>query len=212
MGIEAAQKCSSRTIVGYAMLLHNSSSFHDSRNNFNTHGDYSLNVDFESSIFKDRNIAKSENYQILACIVRHPVQRFISAYTDKLMHHPNNYNGKNNVSIDEFIEMYNDIPSSAPHHSSLNYANKLDLYIDIKYHITPLVQCYGNDASFYTHIFNTSQLPQIKQLIEQTANVTLPNLHLNQSIKHATPQLQTHQITWLLNTFNDDIDVYGRFM
>lgn len=212
MGIEAAQKCGSRTIVAYAMLLQDSNAMLHNPHVFDSQGDYSDNVIFENKIFKNRYDAKLENYSIIACIVRHPVQRFLSAYTDKYMHHHDVYNGTNRVCIDEFIEMYNDIPTLTPHHTTLNYANKIDFYIDIKYHITPLIERYGTDTSFYTHIFNLSEINKIKCMIEHYSKTKLPNLYLNQSLKHATPTLQHHHIQWINNTFEHDIDVYGSWM
>lgn len=212
LGVESTQKCGSRTIVAYAMLLQDSNAMLHNPHVFDSQGDYSDNVIFENKIFKSRYDAKLENYSIIACIVRHPIQRFLSAYTDKYMHHPDNYNGKNKISIDEFIEMYDSIPNLTPHHSTLNYQNKLDLYLDIKYHITPLVERYGKDSSFYTHIFNISNIHKVKCLIENISKIKLPQLHLNQSHKFASPTLQPHQTKWLINTFQHDIDVYGRWM
>lgn len=212
MGIEAAQKCGSRTIVAYAMLLQDSNVMLNNPHVFDSQGDYSDNVNFENTIFKPRYTAKLQNYQILACIVRHPIQRFLSAYTDKYMHHPHNYNNTNTTSIDEFIEMYNNLPNITPHHSTLNYTNKIDLYTDIKYHITPLTNLYGTDNSFYTHIFNLSEMNKIKNLIENLSKTKLPDLHLNQSLKHKSPTLQHHHIQWINNTFEHDIDVYNKWM
>lgn len=54
LGIEATQKCGSRTIVAYAMLLQNPNAILQNPNLFDSHGDYSDNVNFENTIFKSR--------------------------------------------------------------------------------------------------------------------------------------------------------------
>lgn len=208
IGIEAAQKCGSRTLIGYVMLLQNPNAANEMPVEFSSRGDYTNNVDFERKIEMNRNHARRDKYPVIGCIVRSPLERFLSAYGDKMK----KYYGKEKTSVQEFMDMYEDIPSGEPHHSTLNYENKFDVYFDIKFHIAPLVKRYGENSSFYNHIFNLSEMNKVRNLIEDYSGKKLPDLSLNETYKAEKPILTKSQQAWIYDTFREDVEVYGKWM
>lgn len=208
IGIEATQKCGSRTLVGYVMLLQNPNAANEMQVEFSPRGDYTNNVDFERKIEMNRNHARRDKYPVIGCIVRSPLERFLSAYGDKMKR----YYGKDKTSVQEFMDIYEDIPSREPHHSTLDYSNKFDVYVDIKFHVVPLVQRYGENSNFYTHIFNLLEMGKIKCLIEEYSGKKLPDISLNETYEEEKPKLTNKQKDWLFDKFKHDVEIYGKWM
>jgi hypothetical protein len=206
LAIHIATKCGSRTVLGYAYLLRNPNAIQENPEWFSPNGIYWYTVELEKNILIPYNTTKSKNYPFLATIVRHPVERFSSAFVDRIR----TYSGNEKLSVDEFIELYDSF--SHEHAGTPDALSKNSIYKDIKYHITPLHIWYGKNANIYTHIFNLRQMSDIKTLIENISETKLPELRLNETNACKKLKLTKSQKEWILSTFKQDIEIYGKWM
>jgi hypothetical protein len=151
----------------------------------------------DETINKNRwNIERSfANYPIRMCIVRDPVQRFVSAYAT----HLNNI-VLNEISIDQVIKNI----------SRPEFIEENTRFIN---QTKPQVHFYGKDPSIYTHIFNINQMYEVKRLLETEADIVIPELHLHKSDpKKIADKLNENQISWIKNRYQEDYHIYGKFM
>lgn len=206
LGVNFAYKCGSRTIIAYAYLLKYPNSIHDTPEKFYSIGKYEHLIPFAKSISIPFLKYKSEKYPNTACVVRDPIERFVSAYSDKIRI----YTGKEMVDVQEFIDMYDSIE---PDHFMPKYSEeKILVYEHIKSHIIPLCEIYGEESSFYSHIFNLGNMDYLKKMIETLSNTTLPQLKLNECHLDKKISLNSSQKEWILKKYKKDIQIYGRWM
>ena len=208
LAIDATQKCGSRTIIAYAMLIRKPKVIEENPNGFISRGSYQYTVPFEKRILLSHESAIELNYTRRLAIVRDPVSRFLSAYSNRVKF----YTGSETLSVQDFIDSYENIPNIVPHHDTLDYSNKTQTYADAKFHMFSLVKRYGKNPNFYSGIFNLGQMNTVKEIIEDSAGKKLPNLKLNETYDEEKPALTNDQQNWIRDKFKEDIEVYGKWM
>lgn len=179
----AATKCASRTMLGYIFYLQNG--FLPNR----------LSVVNKGVKFTTNNPLK---YTYRMCIVRDPIERFISAYCNRV-----NMNGVNTeyLSISDVIDKVKN--------GDEEFRKK---YFQFFSHIKPLIKHYGTSPKYFTHIFNTNQMGEVKKFIEEQSGRELPDIHLNKSLIQAKPILSESEIDFLKRYYKIDYYIYGKWM
>lgn len=202
----AAFKCGSRTAIAYAYLIRYPNAINENPDWFSPNGIYHYTIPFGTSIWITTPIAKALKYRRIVCIVRDPICRFISAYSDKIRQ----YKGSEKTDVQEFIDLYDLIESRTK--MPEDNEDKISVYEHIKSHTQPLYFTYGTDASIYTDILNLTQMKEFKDLIENDANLILPNLKLNETIPEIKITLNASQQEWISRRYKKDIELYGKWM
>ena len=134
------------------------------------------------------------NNEVRFCIVRDPVERFISSYFNRVI----GTNGANlDISFDEFV---------------IDFDYYFWKYRDIEVHFKQQVYNYGYNPKLYTNIYNLKQMPDIKRMLENYAG-PLPDLHLNKTDNKLKQQLVlTDTIKNLIKKrYAIDYEVYGQY-
>lgn len=122
-------------------------------------------------------------------VKRDPVKRFVSGYTNRVLHH--NKLGGIKPDISEFIKRF-------------DYFN--DRYSDIQTHFRPQVSFFGLDRSIFTHVFDTSEMDKVKELFEDTYQRKFPELRLQQGGNKQRPTLTKEQEDWIRDRYKVDYD------
>lgn len=187
-------KCGSRTILAWAALLKEPDLIHK-------HPEW-----FEESRqgieYKDIRVrikkydCPTHSQKIRFCIIRDPVEKFLSAFTNRILFHkkPNV-----NITIADFINNFD---------SLIHQKN----YKDAEIHFTTQVHYIGKNPDLYTHIFDIKNLNQVKNLLEIHTNIKLPDLHLQKSGSIQKPVLTEDQVQWIKNKYSVDYEVYGKWL
>lgn len=120
-------------------------------------------------------------------IKRDPVKRFVSGYTNRVLHH--NKLGNKKPDFPEFIRRFD------------YFYGK---YSDIETHFRPQVSFFGLDKSIYTHIFDISEMDKVRELFEDTYKRKFPDLRLQQGGNTQKPELTKEQELWIRNKYESD--------
>jgi hypothetical protein len=210
-------KCGSTTMLAYATLIHNPDLLLevnalikkglDSTTAYNNCRRGKKNLYTRRAIVKE-TLIKEENIPpdaIKFCIVRDPVERFISVYKSLVLY--GRYVTSKDVGIDEFIKII-DLDKS----TLKDWTDVSDIeWRAVKFHFLPQVQFYGTDPTIFTHIFNIKQMEEVKQLLEQHSGITLPSLQANWSRKIEI-SLTESQIDWIKKRYARDYEFYKKWM
>ena len=199
-----AAKCGSRTILGWNALLVKPNLLHDhpeffKESNKKEYGQirtFMVKHDLSQPYWRSPEKVPKLEAKIRFCIIRDPVERFISGYTNRVLYHKN-LDNKETISLDEFIEKYHTIVNT-------------NMIIDV--HFKPQCHFYGLKPEIFTHIFNMNQMDEIKNLIEQETGKQLPMLKLQQSGDYAKPKITQEQEKWIKDLYKQDYDVYSQWM
>lgn len=186
------RKIASRTIMGYMFYL--------KYGNFKTDNP---SREIRENIAMSKDVADNvqrlnreyKNYPIRFCVVRDPVDRFVSVFV-------NNFNKDGSspqITLDYVIQNI-DVPE---------FIQQNEKFVN---HVRPQVQIYGQNTAAYTHIFNINQINQVKALIEEQSGLTLPDLHLNKNKPEKVPSITEAQREWIRNRYQQDYTVYGKWM
>lgn len=188
-------KCGSRTIIAWKALIDNPELinkkpdwFQESRKKVEYHEIRSL-----------VKVTRSIDFPIKFCVVRDPVDRFLSAFVNRVLFHKTIPNIKDDISFDEFLSTYDE---------NIN----TEAYSKFKSHIEPMVHFLGPNSEFYTHIFNLREINNVKKLLEDTYQIQLPDLHLQQSGGINKPVPTTEQIAWIREKYQQDYYAYGKWV
>jgi len=182
-----APKCGSRTIIGWAGLIKQPTIYQDHPEWFldSRMDDYKELGDL-TPIFQGNDAG----HPVRFCVVREPVGRFISAYTNRILYHEK----MEKLSIAEFIETIDE--------------QKND---DVLSHIYPLSYWYGEDVSIFTHIFNLQQMNEVRLLLEMMSGISIPNIQLQQSGGIEKPTLTRSQEEWIRERYKQDYEIFEKW-
>lgn len=188
-----APKCGSRTVLGYLSLVKEPEFFAKYPQYFHPTDDEVYSQLREKSQrlgkhhYEDFNVPVVDNeYRIV--IKRDPVKRFISGYTNRVLHHKKL---TTIPSIDEFIENFD------------RYEKK---FSDIETHFRPQTQFFGKSRDNYTHIFDVTEMGKVKELFESVYNREFPELRLQQGGNKNKVELTDEQKSWVREKYKVDYD------
>lgn len=120
-------------------------------------------------------------------VKRDPVKRFVSGYTNRVLHH--NKLGGMKPSFSEFVRRFDYFYSK---------------YSDIETHFRPQVSFFGLDKSMFTHIFDVSEMDKVKEFFEDTYQRKFPDLRLQQGGTTLKPEITKEQEDWIRKKYEAD--------
>lgn len=186
-------KCGSRTILGYGYEINsNEQEVHITVENVN-------NFSYNMQLINEAVLTHT-NFPIRFCVVRNPVDRFVSAYLNKIYWtlRPNGPE-EPEIPISQVLDTMDD-PS---------YAKKYEEFLS---HVIPQYEFYGEDPKLFTHIFNMSQFDKIIDLLQKETGKVLQNTKLNfnrDMDKKPIPDFVKNKIK---KRYQKDYDLYGKWM
>ena len=128
------------------------------------------------------------------CIKRDPVKRFVSCFHDKVMKE-----GRLQATVDELLDDFERILDQSP--SKLN-DGKTNF---MKFHFDPQTTHFGKDYSYYTHVFDTTEVStKLKDYLENKWQIELPDLHARNSGSKPKFELTSKQIDKIKEIYSDD--------
>lgn len=137
--------------------------------------------------YSDYIVPRVDN-PIRIVIKRDPVKRFISGYTNRVIHHRKIRDVPDfDTFFDRFSYYYNSVA-------------------DIETHFRPQVQFFGKDKTIFTHIFDVSEMQQVKELFEDTYARKFPDLRLQQGGNTVKITPTKVQEDWIRKHYKDDYD------
>lgn len=189
-------KCGSRTILGWAAILKHPNILNEHPDWFASSRQYIGYKEVSNLIPKFEGNPPNDQ-KIRFCIVRDPIDRFISAYTNRILFHKEPDAAY--LGLDYFID-------------NMNMLMEQPEYKNAKLHFRPQIEDIGKDPSIYTHIFNFKEIYMVKKLLEEYTHTILPDIHLQQSKDIQKPILTTYQINKLEKIYQTDYEVYGKYI
>lgn len=128
------------------------------------------------------------------CIIRDPVDRFISCFYDKVIKE-----GRLKVTIDDLLNNFDEILDSCELKMNDGKTNFM------KFHFAPQTYHFGSNKEAYTKVFNVSDIDQgLRRYLEHKWNVGLPALHARNSGGAAKFDLTTGQIAKVKEIYAED--------
>lgn len=135
----------------------------------------------------DPHLVPIVDNSIRLVVKRDPVKRFLSGYTNRVLHH--NRLGGMKPDISEFIKRFD------------YFYGK---YSDVETHFKSQVFFFGLDKSKFTHVFDTSEMHLVKELFEDTYKRPFPELQLQQGGNKQKPELTKEQEAWIQKRYEAD--------
>lgn len=135
----------------------------------------------------DPTVVPKVDNPIRIVIKRDPVKRFISGYTNRVLHHGKM--GGMKPDINEFIKRFDYFYSK---------------YADIETHFRPQVSFFGLNKNIFTHVFDTSEMDKVKALFEEVYSRKFPELRLQQGGNKYKPELSEEQVNWIKEKYKAD--------
>ena len=147
------------------------------------------------------------------CLIRDPIQRLISAYTNRVKHHK---------ELSEKILISHHLN---PNLANPSFGNFLDNYFiyrkvnSIKHHTDPLYKFIGENPSFYDKIFNLDNINDFSEFLNEKFNMEygIPKLQTGgggsksiniEEIKQNRPNIYKK----LLRITAKDYEIYSNFL
>jgi hypothetical protein len=189
-------KCGSRTILGWAAILKYPNILNEHPEWFTSSRQYVEYKEIRKLIPKYDD-PPPINQKIRFTIVRDPIERFISAYTNRILFHKQP--DVSYLGIDYFIDNIQEL------------MNKPE-YKNARIHFYSQAYDIGHNPEIYTHIFKFKDIDMVKKMIEQYTGTILPNIHLQQSKGVEKIILDINQISKLKKIYQIDYDIYGKYI
>lgn len=139
------------------------------------------------------------------CIVRDPIERFISVYKALIL--SGWFVKTENLSVDEFIKIIDADKKTLKNWTQVSPTG----WSNVNFHFLPQVEFYGTDPKIFAHIFNMDQLDKVKELMETYSSIELPSLKLNATEKIEV-ELTNLQIEWIKKRYARDYKFYEKWM
>jgi len=190
-----APKCGSRTMLGYLALIHSPLLYEKHPEYFDpvkgdSYGHLKSRVKMVSDHSFDPNQVPFTTNNFRIAIKRDPVDRFVSGYTNRIVHHKK---FKDEVpTFSEFINNYNQF--------EVKYKDVID------WNFKPQVCFYGRDRNRFTHVFDINEFNSIKNLFELIYDREFPDLQLQQGGNKKKPKPNKTQIKWIKDKYREDYE------
>lgn len=130
--------------------------------------------------------------EIKFCVVRDPVRRFVSGYTNRVLH----YKEIPYVEFGEFLSNFD-----------FYYKN----YSAITWHLSPQTRFLGKDSSYYTNIFNTSEIDKVADLLANLSGVDVSPEWEQTGGSDKKPILNEEQIQTIKKIYKEDYEIFGDY-
>ena len=187
-----APKNGSRTMLGYLALTKEPDLYKEHPEYFDPVHDEMYKplrdrVEKSGRHHYDPHLVPIVDNSIRLVVKRDPVKRFLSGYTNRVLHH-NRLDGMK-PDISEFIKRFD------------YFYGK---YSDVETHFKPQVFFFGLDKSKFTHVFDTSEMHLVKELFEDTYKRSFPELQLQQGGNKQKPELTKEQEAWIQKRYEAD--------
>ncbi len=124
------------------------------------------------------------------CVVRDPVRRFVSGYTNRVLYHK-----CMGISLDQFLDHYEELLATDG---------------SLARHFQPQHWFYGKDLNIFTHIYKLEEIDGFRQTLEEMYDTKLPKLHLQRSGDIPSCHLSDEQLGRIKAIVQEDIDIFGR--
>jgi hypothetical protein len=140
------------------------------------------------------------------CVVRDPVERFVSTYKQLIMGSV----GVKSISVDQYMTI-----CEKNHDSLVDVYPKLSEseWRNIIHHFEPQYKFYGTNPKLFTHIYNLNQMKDVYQMLIEKTKINFPYLHLNTTAgKHENLCLTEDQKCWVKKHYILDYEIYQKWM
>lgn len=162
---------------------------------------------YPSNLFSDLRQRQVESLDCFL-VVRDPVARFLSAYSNRVLHH--------RELSEEFAGnalKKRDLPSNP---SLSEFVGRIDSYRGavptIDHHVRPLVDFAGTDAGFYTRIFSLSDVEEFADHVRKKVGKPVGLQRLQTGGPKITPDALTgKELRMLRELYAEDFIAYGNF-
>ena len=186
-------KCGSRTALMWCLLTHKPELYDQHRDWFFptkwSPAPYTplreqlkeADIPGNKGAFYTRPLPKCD-HPIRVCITRDPVERFVSAYRNRVM----SLGVVKCQSIQHFIDNFDGFMKNG----------------DIRTHFSPMWHFYGVRPSWFTHVLDISQMAELKELMGSQ----LPDFHLHRTEEQGVgkPTLTEDQRLWVMKRYAAD--------
>lgn len=187
-----APKCASRTILGWLTLAKVPGLKESDPHLFDPFalGDYPrFSLEIQEATPKD-SYGRTK-----FCVVRDPIERFVSAYCDRVLRY-----GRKELE-------------SFPTISSLVQSlHSLEDFASLKHHVRPLVDFYGVEPQRYEQVFRFCEIAKLKNFLEERMNQKLPDLRLQSCEKIEKPTLTDEDRAILQGFYAEDYKVFHEYL
>lgn len=199
-----APKCGSRTVLAWNALIRDPNLYiknpmffkESNRKEYGNIRAYMVKHPLSKPSWSDVRNVPNIDAKIKFCIVRDPVDRFVSGFVNRILFH-NRLDNNEIISITEFIERFQEITKS---NASINE------------HFKPQCHFYGINPDIFTHIFSINEMDKVKALIENETGLSFPMFKLQQNGGIEKPSLTEEQKEWIRNKYQRDYDIFGSWM
>jgi len=188
-----AAKCGSRTVVGWAAAIKNPFIYNDKTNLFDSNRN-DCYKDLREMVFPFTDYNDALMASSFFTIIRNPVDRFVSAYMNRILFLKKNPE----ITFEDFIKNYETIITDSR-------------FSDILHHTRPLSFFCGTDPSVFTHIFNVTQMGDLKILLEKIYELKLPDIHLHKT-QSEKPSITLNQLHKIHKIYEEDYAIYSKWM
>jgi len=148
-------------------------------------------VQLENFLFSKMDF-KPSSFKYDVCIIRDPVDRFVSGYRNRILFHGElPYQEK--PTFDYFIN---------------NLDDYFALYPRLARNFAPQVSSIGKDRSWFTHIIETKDLEQLFVLFEQEYERPFPRLKLQQGGSDIKVTVTEEHINLIKQRYREDYEIW----
>lgn len=133
------------------------------------------------------NFIKNDLVDYKFCVVRDPVERFISGYSNRILHHK-------------------DIPFVEFDYFVKNFYNFFHKSPKIRHHFRPQIDFIGKDNNYYTKIFWVHQMREVSDFLSEISKKDIPIFHKQTGGSNMKPVPTNNQIEHIRKFYKSDYE------